>query len=238
MPKAKLSVRFGQISLKLQEKASLAQQLVTECMVVAGRVASKFAAENSLLIPFLYHLGVAGLSPPPNRSSSLLEMCEALPLLLPSAVDLAPRRHEALGLDSYCKATSPLRRANDLITHFQISSKLYSKDVCFTKDQLKSLCRDVYHREQYNKRLMSYSNRFWTFRFIQQEFDRHGNLHIPCTVVGSDGNKVKLYLEPYAMIYVGSFSGSSQLSLGQKILAELIHVDPYRMSMEFVLCNV
>ena len=35
-----------------------------------------------------------------------------------------PKRHSGMGLEAYSRATSPIRRYTDIITHFQIKNHL------------------------------------------------------------------------------------------------------------------
>ncbi|EGG05103.1 uncharacterized protein MELLADRAFT_78142 [Melampsora larici-populina 98AG31] len=124
---------------------SSAQQLVTEFMILAGRLAGRLQSEiNSewFLLPFRTQA-------PPEQADSLGNL-EALRLLrqqispitgvvspfifqkakvklLPAMHNLKPHVHSPLGISDeygYCKVTSPLRRYSDLISHWQIKRAL------------------------------------------------------------------------------------------------------------------
>ncbi|KAG0146086.1 hypothetical protein CROQUDRAFT_93132 [Cronartium quercuum f. sp. fusiforme G11] len=120
---------------------SSAQQLVSEFMILAGRLAGR-VLEPDLLLPFR--------TQPPPELNDVTGNAEALAMVrkqlspdtglvspfvfqrarikfLPASHALQPHPHAPLGVEDrfgYCKVTSPLRRYSDLVAHWQLKSAL------------------------------------------------------------------------------------------------------------------
>lgn len=104
----------GEISFEPQIDAeSPAQQLVSEFMITAGRIASSFAAEHRFAIPFRGQKPTD--LPVPTENSNLAEIFHFVSSGFSAEYSLAPNRHFSLGLDAYSRVTSPIRRFADQI---------------------------------------------------------------------------------------------------------------------------
>jgi hypothetical protein len=145
-PNQSSSITLDPSQLSHVEPASL---LVSECMIIAGRVAAKFCTEFH--VPAIYRC--QSLSPLPDslqtlRDSSIDAVSGVLPYesftqlinyMQPGRVQFEPAAHEAMGIPGpavheagtrlsglvgYVKVTSPLRRYKDLMMHWAIKSTL------------------------------------------------------------------------------------------------------------------
>ncbi len=115
LPEVSVKVSGNEIRIKpLPRLASC--DMVTDAMLMAGEAAARFAQAHEIPIPY-------AVQPEPQEIRQPAGMAEAFAyrrLFKPSAAALTPGRHFGLGLDSYARATSPLRRYVDLVVHQQL----------------------------------------------------------------------------------------------------------------------
>jgi exoribonuclease-2 len=74
-----------------------------------------------------------------------------------------------MGLESYSRATSPIRRYTDIITHFQLKAHLQKRELPFSFDQLSNILPHIHVLETEIKDLQQNSIRFWMLRYLTQE---------------------------------------------------------------------
>lgn len=94
------------------------KELVTDCMVMAGETAARFASANSIPFPYTSQ-------PPPEKiehPADYASMFSYRKQLQPGSVKCTPDMHAGLGVKLYSRATSPLRRYLDLVVHQQLRS--------------------------------------------------------------------------------------------------------------------
>jgi hypothetical protein len=136
-------------------EASPAHRVISEIMVLAGRVAARFTKERG--IPSLYR----GQEPPAGGLAAFDELhklkneygqLEASDVesrsikFAPGYVSIEPAKHCVMGITDdfgYVRATSPLRRYGDMVVHWQIKSALLpsshplgGKPPPFSRDEL------------------------------------------------------------------------------------------------------
>lgn len=257
MPQGRASfTKDGALDFKLEGSEPLAHGLVAECMIIAGRVAAKFAEERQLTAPYRYHLDPTLDNDDPTlhalldrvqcrstttTAASLYDSLRLMAYLQPSAVDLQPRPHWAMGLHGYCKATSPLRRYGDLFLHQQIRAHL-TQASCPTKG-LDVLLPSIYRHEQYLKRLMLASNRFWTHRYLEAALRTEREAHQewrPLRVTGlpieynARNGSLQVYIPQFALRHFGPIAGGSRLPLGVPCPMDIVSVDALRQTLHIV----
>lgn len=208
------------------------RQLVSEAMVIAGRVAGEWFRDRGLIAPFRYHPGFV-LNADTERllrrkpeSLSLLERYTLLKTLPSAAVDIQPRPHQSMGVDAYVKVTSPLRRYLDLYTHRLILERPKGVFEFMTK-QLYS----IFRQEQYLKRLSSASQRFWVDKHLRsQSKDAVFNLYILDHIPESIKHPEEMFLvhiDEMATNFTVRLRSRSRVELGMSVQARLINpVDP------------
>ncbi|KAI9628176.1 hypothetical protein KEM48_011757 [Puccinia striiformis f. sp. tritici PST-130] len=129
LPMAKVSIRSDpMVSPRLGiplAPASAAQILVSEMMIMAGRLAGRFYVDES---PGSQDFRLAFRS---NRLRfgliSPFKFLKSRMMFMPAVNGLSPMDHFPLGINDrfgYCKVTSPLRRYSDLVAHWQIKNAL------------------------------------------------------------------------------------------------------------------
>jgi exoribonuclease-2 len=119
LPEVSVRVTDGEIEIRPLERGG-SRQMVAEAMLAAGEAVSLFAIEHDIPIPFANQ-------PPPEevlQPQGLAANFACRRKFKPSRMATQAERHSGLGLDSYTRVTSPLRRYPDLLTHQQIRSFL------------------------------------------------------------------------------------------------------------------
>lgn len=117
----------GQVSIRpllpLQSRL-----MVRDAMLLAGEAAAIYAQVHQLPVPFVLQDGISeGESPELSEQGNGFDLASAYGLLRkmkPSQVSGYPGTHAGIGLDSYARVTSPLRRYMDLVVHQQLRSHL------------------------------------------------------------------------------------------------------------------
>jgi len=107
--------------IKIEPLARIAsREMVTDAMLMAGEAAARFAQEHGIPIPF----AIQAASEITELPDGLAAMYACRRSLKPSQMVCRPDAHAGLGLASYCRATSPLRRYADLVVHQQLTAYL------------------------------------------------------------------------------------------------------------------
>ncbi|MCE5257133.1 MAG: RNB domain-containing ribonuclease, partial [Spirochaetaceae bacterium] len=130
-----VEINFPEISIKAEENSitfmpipeTRSSGMVREMMLLAGEASARWARERNL--PFLY----CSQESPSISGPALLDMDSEAPLSMQyarrkgmraSIVGTECLAHRGLGLSFYTQVTSPLRRYQDLLVHFQIRRAL------------------------------------------------------------------------------------------------------------------
>ncbi len=169
-PKGQAKVRNGSVISVEQDNAAIGstRQIVSECMIIAGRIAGELLRERGQIAPFRYHPGFPSNADTERllrRDPSSLNLHEKFTLLKTlssAAIDIQPRPHLSMGVSCYVKVTSPLRRYLDLYTHKIL---LYSPPGVF--EFLSKNLYSIFRQEQYLRRLSSASNRYWIDKHLR-----------------------------------------------------------------------
>lgn len=115
MPEVIIKVIDGKVVIRPMDRAG-SRDLVTNLMLMAGEAVASFGRDNGLVVPFVHQ------SPPDTiqQPDNLAAMYAYLRTFKPSSASLEPGLHAGLGIEPYTRATSPLRRYLDLVTHQQV----------------------------------------------------------------------------------------------------------------------
>ncbi|KAF8273281.1 hypothetical protein EI94DRAFT_1716292 [Lactarius quietus] len=151
------------ISYGVRERFNLgSRQIVAEAAQVANRVASIFGRDHG--IPLARRSLAA-----PARSTTQGNTTHL------SKYTLEPAEHWTLGVgngEGYTRATSPLRRYGDLVTHWQIKHALLHKQPLFSAGEMQSTFEYIGAREQRWKRVEQSHDRWWALAFVKQWMEK------------------------------------------------------------------
>lgn len=199
LPEAKIRVEEGQVTIESLPR-SASRNLVTEAMVLAGESAAKFALQNGLHIPFT-------AQPPPEQQAterfvmdtSALEptMAEMFALrkhLKPSQTLTSAQPHWGLGLEHYARATSPLRRYQDLVVHQQLRA-LISGSSTLTPEEITQRVGAVEAVTSTMRQAERLSNQHWRLVYLLQQPQWRGT----GVVVDRRGRRGQLIIPDLAM---------------------------------------
>ncbi|KZV88895.1 RNB-domain-containing protein [Exidia glandulosa HHB12029] len=175
--------------------AGRAQLLVTECMILAARVASRTATQ--LKVPVLRRTLPSPQVQPERRDQfnqllasrdvdGRVDVSDVLRcgiLIHSGSYTLRPAEHAMLGIvdgEGYGRATSPLRRYLDMVTHWQLKAGLLREaglqsPPMFTPRELKELGTEQGAREYENSRLMAENERYWAVDCVQRVLDANAS---------------------------------------------------------------
>jgi exoribonuclease-2 len=113
--------------------------MVSEMMVLAGRVIAQYSIENNISMPYLSQASgkfsdeIIGNI----HSLSLSKAFEATKGFSRSKLSVKPSMHAGLGLEAYIRVTSPMRRYLDLIVQQQLVNYLSGLEL-LSEDDIKS----------------------------------------------------------------------------------------------------
>ncbi|KAH7884412.1 hypothetical protein F5I97DRAFT_1889378 [Phlebopus sp. FC_14] len=185
-----------------------ARMVVSECMKLACRVASRWTLDNG--VPMLRRASRAPIClGDPHAVEKLLEIRDAdgfvdfyavrsANLFVPPVEHtLEPAMHWSMGIptgEGYIRVTSPLRRYNDLVAHWQIKDALLhpgSNSPLFSRAWLTEYAPEISDKERMTKKAENHHFEYWSHvylkRFMEDPHptkDRHNPL-VPLTAMVS-----------------------------------------------------
>jgi len=128
LPNVDIRLADGRVSLKKQE-ASESREMIAEMMVIAGRAIAQFALENNIAMPFVTQ-GEGSFSAETLQQKAhltLSQMFKAARCFKRSKISTKSAPHSGLGLNSYLRVTSPIRRYLDLVVQQQLLNFINNK---------------------------------------------------------------------------------------------------------------
>ncbi|KAH8835110.1 hypothetical protein DL96DRAFT_1489279 [Flagelloscypha sp. PMI_526] len=162
-----------------------ARGLVGQMMMLAGRVASRFLLQHD--VPGLRRF----IAPPiPISDSAAQEILDARDpetlfvdttfvtprtvMLSTGGYSISPLAHFMIGAsegEGYVRATSPLRRYNDLVTHWQLHAVLLKQSIPFNETALAQLGQYSIIADREHGRRGGLHNLSWRYSAIKRYFD-------------------------------------------------------------------
>jgi len=189
LPEVKIRVKDG--AVEVHPLPSLAsREMVTDLMLMAGEAVARYCLEREIPVPF------ASQAPPdePGLPEGMAEMFAYRRKFKPSQVKTQAEPHAGLGLEVYTRATSPLRRYSDLLTHQQLRAHLLGQAVMdiHTLSERLSLAEMGSMGIRKAERL---SNNHWRLVFLRDNPDWQGE----GVVVAIVGDRATVMLPDLAM---------------------------------------
>ncbi|KAI8140469.1 hypothetical protein BJV82DRAFT_645721 [Fennellomyces sp. T-0311] len=171
--------------------ASPAKRMVAEAMILGGRVASHYAQEHNVVIPHRTQTWPENATSsdialrqqmlddrnPQTGTIGLANVIPYMKLLPPASITSSVGLpHVLMGIpNGYVKATSPLRRYLDIVTHWQLKAHMLKQSAPFTKETLDSLLPRLETQEKRLSFLQQDSLQFWVMEMMRRLIaDSHG----------------------------------------------------------------
>lgn len=189
LPEVSVRLKDGKPHIKIYEPLA-SREMVSNLMLMAGEAIAMHARANGL--PLAY-----AVQPPPDEvrtPQTLAQMYGYRRFFKPSRSSVEPGLHAGLGLEGYARATSPLRRYQDLLVHQQIRALLQGREPLSLEEvSLRLALSDEGAGRR--RKLERLSNLHWKLVWLMQHQDWKGL----GTVVDMDERKTTLLIPELAL---------------------------------------
>ncbi len=227
LPNTDIKLKDGKVHI-FPQTDSESRSLVSEMMILAGRVIAEFSVENSISMPYL--------SQEPGNFSD--EVIKNINKLSPSKAFEAARGfnrsklsvkhslHSGLGLQAYLRVTSPMRRYLDLLVQQQLV-RFVSKSDLLNETDIKERIKAVNtSMSKINKATRQSVEHFRCVYFRQnKQWEGEG------VIVEVKGQKASVLIPELAMITQVKFK--SKVVIEEEIKLKVISSNLFERSIDF-----
>ena len=226
-----VDVRYIDEKVQIEsQKTSPSRDFVAEIMITAGRTISQYAQENDIVMP--YALQDEGDFPQEvldkKENLSTAESFKAIKFFKRSATSIKPLPHYGLGLDSYLRITSPLRRYYDLLAHQQLSNFIAGKPT-LDKARVKEIIGINNNALASVGRVTRFSNDHYKCLFLKQNPSWTGE----GVVVDIRGDKALFMIPEVGLMDQIKFKEDQIPKPDDKIMLKVTRVDMMERSANF-----
>jgi hypothetical protein len=212
-PRASVAVKWSEnkepiIDLQVPSPIfSPSQALVSELMIAANSLIATYTKNNE--IPSLYRSQRSG-----NIETSLPgQMAE--PSWESAVISQGAAPHHSLALDNYSHSTSPLRRFQDLVVHWQLKCHFLGKrQILFSDGELSIMSVAIQSLQQLIKEAQNKSSKYWILRKLEILVTGNPHLKVSCTVSREPTRQD--FENDYQQVYCDEFGISLPLRLSNK----------------------
>ena len=145
--------------------------LVAETMIAASAAVARWGGERG--IPLLHRTQDVPL---PGEYAGVWtapqDMARIMRALIPSSLEVQPRRHAALAMDAYAPVTSPLRRYSDLVNEAQVVHFLTGRQPRWDRAELASLLNSLSPVLEAVGQVQRFRPRYWKLLYFRQQGDK------------------------------------------------------------------
>ncbi len=189
LPEVKLKVVDGEVEIHPLPRLS-SREMVTDLMLMAGEAVASYCLAHEIPIPF------ATQAPPdePTTPEDLAGMYAYRRFFKPTQIKTQPELHAGLGLASYTRATSPLRRYSDLLVHQQLRAHLAGRELL----DIHAISQRIALSEaggMTNRKAERLSNNHWRLIYLRDHPDWQGD----GVIVAKEGERATLLIPELAM---------------------------------------
>lgn len=222
-PEIKVSVRNGEISLKVLETDTPSRKFVSELMVLFNTWVADLCRRGS--IPFIYRCQArpAQLPELPSRYDPVL-VNEALSRMERSRYSMQPAAHGGLGVDGYTQLTSPIRRYLDLVLQRQITAALLVQPLPYSDQDLLAVMEMVQTQDAELRATERRANRFYCLSWL----DRNRREEVLEAVVLRPGDRGGYLVETKDFFIRGILDTAADLTPGTVISCRVSRLNPQR----------
>ncbi len=184
LPEVKIRLIDGEVRvLPLPRLES--REMVTDLMLMAGEGVANFGVEHGVPLPFATQAPPEQLSVPEDMAGMYAYRRQ----FKPSQTKLEAQPHSGLGLARYCRATSPLRRYADLLTHQQLRAHLRGMPTLDSQALLERIAQSEIGSAA-NRKTERKSNNHWCLIYLRDQADWRGD----AVVVAKEGERATVLI--------------------------------------------
>ena len=219
LPKVDAILFDDKVNLKKQE-LSESREMIAEIMVIAGRVAAQFALKNDIPMPYVTQ-ECGSFSDDileQKLNLTLSQMFQASRCFKHSKISFKSAAHAGLGLSSYIRVTSPIRRYLDLVAQQQLVNFINKKPILDESEIKVRIDKNNTIISNVNKATRQSIDHFKCL-FLQQNKGWKG----VGTIVEFRGKKTTLLIAELGL--TTQLKLNSELSLDDEVLLRVIDVD-------------
>jgi exoribonuclease-2 len=227
LPNTDIKFKDGKVHI-FPQTDSESRSLVSEMMILAGRVIAEFSVENSISMPYLSQ-------EPGNFSDDIIKNInnlshskafEAARGFNRSKLSVKHSLHSGLGLQAYLRVTSPMRRYLDLLVQQQLVRFITKNDLLNEtdiKERIKAVNASV---SKINKATRQSVEHFRCVYFKQnKQWEGEG------VIVEVKGQKASVLIPELAMIAQVKFK--SKVELEEEVKLKVISSNLLERSIDF-----
>ena len=196
LPKTDIKIKDHRVMVFPQIESE-SREMVSEMMVLAGRVIAQYSIKNNISMPYLSQASGKFSDEIIENiyNLSLSKAFEAAKGFSRSKLSVKPSMHAGLGLEAYIRVTSPMRRYLDLIVQHQLINYISGLEL-LSEDDIKSRIKvNNASMSKINKAIRQSVEHFRCLYFKQnRSWEGEG------IVIEISGNKTLLMLPEFAMI--------------------------------------
>ncbi len=227
LPKVDLKLKDQKVQI-VPQSDSESRELVSEMMVLAGRVIAQFSIENNISMPYLSQAPGKFSDEIINNINNLspAKAFEASKGFNRSRLSVKPSPHSGLGLNAYLRVTSPMRRYLDLLVQQQLVSFILGCGLlndAEIKDRIKLVNSSI---SKVNKATRQSLEHFRCL-YLKQNKKWQGE----GVIVEVNGQKASLIIPELAMVTQIKFK--SKVDLEDKIKLAVSSNDLFDRSVDF-----
>ena len=225
----------GQVKLSVSSGHSPSKDLISELMIIYNARLSELFHSN--FIPAIYRSQLSSNQFNESTDSETLNWYLASKSMRPAKVSLIPSSHSGLGLESYCQATSPIRRFSDLCLQRQAIEYIDTGNCSYEKEELSEIGFDSEIKSKDIHRIESRRRKYWLLKYLSQQYIE-GNKDSPAEAVvleNESGSSALIELVDLPIRSRCFLSPSSRP--GDKVLLRLNGIDLWEQSAQFGLLH-
>ena len=227
-PDLKIQAGNGEISLKTIDPDTVSRRIVSELMIAANCMAAEYAGSAS--IPIIYRvMDQPGLDMDlPASGYDPVQVDRMLRSSKKSRFSVYPQRHGGLGVDSYTRFTSPIRRYADLSVQRQFAFHLSGLPPPLDSDGLFQVLATAEEAESRMHKIEASMNRRHILEYLRR-YRIHDEFH---GIVTDDSSRT-FEIELCDLFIRGDLPADSRLALGDLLAVVIEAVDPRTNVLRF-----
>ncbi len=219
----------GNVLVTVTRGSTPSHDLVSECAILYNRLAGRLLAAHSL--PAVYRVQ-------PEPDEELPDTAEGGPaaelaarrLLSPSATTTEPGKHYTLGLEGYCTATSPIRRATDLLVQRQLLATCGQEPL--SQEELDRALLTAVPAAAAVTQIERSRTRYWLLRHLDAQVR---GLVVPGVVVDRQSDRILVHLPDYAIEVPLRTRDAGSFRKGEEVEVRLDRADARRDTVRISL---